>query len=87
MTLSSLDGLTLVQNPRNWSKFTKFIVTFELCLLTVSVYVGSAIYTAGILDIMATFNVTQVQALLGLTLFVIGYGLGKSISSITSAPT
>jgi hypothetical protein len=45
------------------------------------VYIGSAIYTAGTLDIMETFNVTQVEATLGLTIFVIGYGLGKSIFS------
>lgn len=45
-------------------------MTFELCLLTFSVYIGSAIYTAGILDVVRVFNVSQVAATLGLCLFV-----------------
>ena len=76
---SVVDGSDILQNPRNWSKTMKFLVTAELCLLTFSVYIGSSIYTAGTLDVMKTFGVSQVKAMLGLTLFVIGYGLGESI--------
>lgn len=42
------------------------------------VYVGSAIYTSSIPDLMATFGVSQVVATLGLTLFILGYGIGPS---------
>lgn len=42
-------------------------------------YVGSAIYTAGIPDITQSFGVSRVAATLGLTLFVIGYALGPMI--------
>ncbi|CEI61322.1 Caffeine resistance protein 5 [Fusarium venenatum] len=63
------------ENPRNWSRIKRFFVTFEICLLTFSVYIGSAIYTAGIQDVMQVFGVSQVAATLGLTLFVAGYGL------------
>jgi Ca2+/Na+ antiporter len=80
-------ALTIFQNPRNWSTLTKFFVTFELCLLTVSVYIGSAIYTAGIPDIMKSFEVSQVEATLGLTIFVIGYALGTSIYSLMAPAT
>ena len=66
-------------NPRNWSTPKKFFVTFEICLLTTSVYIGSAIYTAGIQGVMADFGVSQVVAVLGLTLFVAGYGLGPMV--------
>lgn len=31
----------------NWSTTKKVFVTFEICLLTFSVYIGSAIYSAG----------------------------------------
>lgn len=51
-------------------------MTFEICLLTFSIYIGSAIYSAGIVDVMQKFGVSQVAATLGLTLFVAGYGLG-----------
>lgn len=42
-------------------------------------YIGSAIYTAGIQDVEKSFGVSQVAATLGLTLFVSGYGLGPMI--------
>ena len=66
-------------NPRNWSILKKLFVTFQICLLTTSVYIGSAIYTAGLQGVQAQFHVSQVKALLGLTLFVVGYALGPMI--------
>ncbi|KAJ4987933.1 multidrug resistance protein [Stagonosporopsis vannaccii] len=69
------------QNPRNWSRGKRFFVTFEICFLTFSVYIGSAIYTPGLMDVMAGFGVAQVPALLGLCLYVAGYGLGPIIWS------
>jgi DHA1 family multidrug resistance protein-like MFS transporter len=57
-------------NPRNWSTVKKFFVTFEICFLTFSVYIGSAIYTAGIQDVVRVFGVSQVAATVGLTLYV-----------------
>ena len=44
-----------------WSLFKKALVTFEICLLTFSVYIGSAIYTAGIEGVVAYYNVSQVK--------------------------
>ncbi len=44
-----------------------------------SVYIGSAIYTAGLQGVMQQFGVSDVAALLGLTLFVLGYALGPMI--------
>lgn len=66
-------------NPRNWSTFKKVAITALICFLTTSVYIGSAIYTAGIEGIMADFGVSEVAALLGLTLFVVGYALGPML--------
>lgn len=57
------------------------MVTFEICLLTFSVYIGSAIYSAGIESVMSEFQISQVAATLGLTLFVAGYGLGPLLWS------
>jgi len=56
----------------------KFFVTFELCLLTFSVYIGSAIYSAGEMDVESVFQVSEASATLGLTMFVLGYGTGTS---------
>lgn len=68
-------------NPQNWGRFKKIWVTFEICLLTFSVYIGSAIYTAGIQDVSRVFGVSRVAATLGLTLFVLGYGVGPMLWS------
>jgi DHA1 family multidrug resistance protein-like MFS transporter len=74
-----LRNINISQNPRNWSQGKKFFVTAEICLLTFSVYIGSAIYSAGTEEITQVFGVSQVAATLGLTLFVAGYGLGPMI--------
>ncbi|PMD48560.1 putative caffeine resistance protein 5 [Hyaloscypha variabilis F] len=67
------------ENPLNWLTGKKFLVTFLICLLTFSVYIGSAIYSAGTEGVMERFGVSQVAAALGLTLFVAGYGLGPMV--------
>lgn len=55
--------------------------------MTFGVYIGSAIYTAGILNVMQDFHVSQVAATLGLTLFVAGYGLGPMLwASMSEVP-
>lgn len=69
------------ENPMNWSKPKKFWATFCICFLTFSVYIGSAIYTAGITGVMEDFGVSQVAATLGLTLFVLGYAIGPMLWS------
>ncbi|KAF7181997.1 hypothetical protein CNMCM7691_001385 [Aspergillus felis] len=55
------------ENPQNWPLAKKVFVTFEVCLLTFSVYIGSAIYTPGIPAVMTDFHVSHVTATLGLT--------------------
>ncbi|KAH0338792.1 putative caffeine resistance protein 5, partial [Aureobasidium melanogenum] len=67
--------------PTNWSQKKKFLVTFELCLLTTSIYIGSSIYSAGEQQITQIFGVSTVVATIGLTTFVAGYGLGPMIWS------
>ena len=63
----------------NWSQGKKAFVAFEICLLTIAVYIGSAIFAASILGVEKEFHVAEVPALLGLTLFVIGYGIGPML--------
>jgi len=69
------DGPTDPDNPQNWSSAKKTWVMFQTCLLTFTIYVGSAIYTAGIPYISSEFHVSTVAATVGLTVFVAGYGL------------
>ena len=70
-----------MQNPQNWPLWKKCFVTSEICLLTFSVYIGSAIFTPGIPTLIKEFGISEVVATLGLTLFVAGYGLGPLLWS------
>ncbi|KAF7978259.1 hypothetical protein HWV62_1086 [Athelia sp. TMB] len=63
-------------NPRNWSLFKRSFVAFSISLLTFSVYIGSAIYTSSIPSMMVSFGISQTRATLGLTLYVLAYGIG-----------
>ena len=47
------------EDPMNWSLLKKVFVTGEICLLTTSVYIGSAIYSAGNEGVMMQFGVSQ----------------------------
>ncbi|KZV63630.1 putative caffeine resistance protein 5 [Peniophora sp. CONT] len=66
-------------NPQNWSDSKKAWVMFQTCFLTFSIYIGSSIYTSGLPGVMQEFGVSQVSAVLGLTLFVLGYGIGPML--------
>ena len=48
---------------------------------TFAVYVGSSLYTAGIPDIVRIFGASEVAASLGLSLYVVGYGIGPLLFS------
>jgi len=62
----------------NWSRVKKVWVMFQLCFLTFSVYFGSAVYTAAVPGVAEHFHVSRVAATLGLTLFLLGCGIGRS---------
>ncbi|KAK9479567.1 major facilitator superfamily domain-containing protein [Lipomyces japonicus] len=67
------------ENPQNWARWKRFFVIFEICFLTVAVYIGSAIYTPGIHQIVEEFQVSEVVALIPLTVYVVGYGIGPMV--------
>lgn len=69
------------ENPQNWSSGKKFTVTFIICIYTFAVYTSSAIYTNSLPGIMEEFSVGQIEATLGLSLYVLGYGVGPLLFS------
>jgi Multidrug resistance protein len=75
------DGDDDPENPYNWPLPQKVFLIVLIAFLTTSVYMGSAIYTPGIEEIMTEFNITKVKATLLLSMFVIGYGLGPMVFS------
>lgn len=74
------DGVILVDwyttddpaNPQNWSFGRKNYVSFQICLYTFAVYLGSAIYTPSQPAVMQVFGVSATASSLGLALYVLG---------------
>ncbi|PYI35227.1 synaptic vesicle transporter [Aspergillus indologenus CBS 114.80] len=69
------------ENPQNWSIPKKLLVSSQIWLLTFAIYIGSAIYSPGIPSAAQHFGISSVAATLGLTLFVLGYGVGPMLLS------
>ncbi|CAK7897392.1 multidrug resistance protein 1 [[Candida] anglica] len=75
------DGEDDPENPYNWPVFHKVFFICEIAFLTTSVYIGSAVYTPGVEQMMEEWGISRVQATLPLSLFVLGYGIGPMILS------
>ncbi|KAH7409418.1 major facilitator superfamily domain-containing protein [Cadophora sp. MPI-SDFR-AT-0126] len=77
-----------LENTQNWSTTRKLLITFQICILNFGIYIGSSIYTPGEPDIMEEFGAREVVAILGLSLFVLGYGLGPMLfAPMSEIPT
>ncbi|ERS99911.1 uncharacterized protein SPSK_08776 [Sporothrix schenckii 1099-18] len=68
-------------NPQNWRLRRRIGVGFIIWLYTFCVYMSSAIYTNSEQGVMETFGVDATNAALGLSIFVLGYGVGPLIFS------
>lgn len=58
-------------NPYNWPRSQKLTSTFILCFYTFVVYASSSIYIPSLPGIIAEYGVGQVEASLGLALYVL----------------
>lgn len=74
--LVTWDGPDDPSNPKNWSLMKKTIQVFCVFGLTLSAYMGTAIFTPSAEQMIKKFNCTETQFGLGITLFVWGYGIG-----------
>ncbi|GLA40602.1 hypothetical protein AnigIFM63309_008436 [Aspergillus niger] len=75
------EGQVIVREHLESSKLEYLVVSCEIWLLTFAICIDSAIYTPGIPGVSEQFGVSNVAAVLGLTLFVLGYGLGPMVWS------
>ncbi|KIV91153.1 hypothetical protein PV10_05725 [Exophiala mesophila] len=69
------------ENPQNWSTGKKVLVVVQIYLYTLAVYMGSAIYTPSIPYVVEQMGVSENVAALGLSMYVLGYGIGPLIFS------
>lgn len=72
--------------PRNWPALTKFVAMIDIMLLNFSFYAASALFTPSIPKLKEEFDATATEGTLGLSLFVIAYGIGPLIVRIRHHP-
>jgi multidrug resistance protein len=70
------DALEEEDRPVNWPSSKKWSIVVSTSLATFVVSFGSSVYSAAIPHIQARFSVSSDTALLGITLYVIGFALG-----------
>lgn len=66
------------ENPKNWSKAFKWWCTMCVALTCFVVALNSAVVTADIGGVAEEFGCSEEVALLSVTLFVVGFGIGTS---------
>ncbi|KAI1633870.1 major facilitator superfamily domain-containing protein [Biscogniauxia mediterranea] len=67
------------ENPKNWSKVYKWYCTMVVACTCFVVAFASSVVTADIAGVAKEFNVSEEVALLSITLFVVGFGVGPMI--------
>ena len=68
-------------NPHNWGRAKKSWMSIVILLYTFGIYLGASIYTASTADISRIFHVSPIAASVGLSVYVIGYGIGPLLWS------
>ncbi|TIA24760.1 MFS general substrate transporter [Aureobasidium pullulans] len=64
------------ENPKNWSKAYKWWCTMVVAVTCFAVAFNSAVITADMIGPQETFGVSEEVALLTITVFVVGFGVG-----------
>ncbi|EEH49669.1 uncharacterized protein PADG_05748 [Paracoccidioides brasiliensis Pb18] len=67
------------ENPKNWSKGRKWYITIVVAITCFVVAFDSSVITSGIGQVAEEFRVSEVVALLTITVFVIGFGVGPMV--------
>ena len=73
------DGDSDPMNPRSFSKFRKWVIVIIVSAGSTCVTCASSMYTLTYAQITAEFQISRIVATLGLSLFVVGLGLGPMI--------
>ncbi|WPH01414.1 Hypothetical protein R9X50_00425900 [Acrodontium crateriforme] len=81
MTAQDWDGPDDPENPNNWSMGKKAFHVGAVASLCFVVTAGSSMITPATKDIEDQFHVSRTAAILSLSLFVLGLGLGPSIAA------
>jgi hypothetical protein len=74
------------ENPKNWSKAFKWYCTMVVAVTCFVVAFCSSVITAGIVGVQEEFERSEEVALISISIFVVGFGIGMCIRSCSSDP-
>ncbi|KAF1819484.1 MFS general substrate transporter [Dissoconium aciculare CBS 342.82] len=74
--LEMLDPIGPGLDPQNWPRWKKLWVAVSIAFYTSVFYSGSSIFMVSVPGVMVLYHVGQEHALMGLSLYVLSYGLG-----------
>jgi hypothetical protein len=69
------------ENPKNWSKAYKWYCTMVVAVTCFVVAFCSSVITAGIVGVQEEFDRSEEVALVSISIFVVGFGIGVYIRS------
>lgn len=75
----SWDGEDDPDSPYNWKTAYKVFFCLQVIVISITVYGGAAMYLPGIEQLMDEFGCSHAVAVLPMTLYVFGYGLGPAV--------
>ncbi|KAJ1309396.1 hypothetical protein OPQ81_006173 [Rhizoctonia solani] len=67
------------QNPFNWSPSKRWRITAIVSMTTLCIAFASSSYTGGLQFMMAELHMSQYVGILGVSLYVVGFGLGPLV--------
>ncbi|KAM0135024.1 hypothetical protein ACHAQE_006646 [Botrytis cinerea] len=77
--LITWDGPDDPENPMNWNTKKKWIITVILGLMTFVVTFASSVFSTATIVVAELYDVSEEVAVLGTSLFVLGFGVGPLI--------
>jgi len=67
-------------DPYNWPRTRKWAITAQLAVTTFTVAFGSSVYAGGLKYVVRDLSVSDELAILGISLYVLGFALGYVLS-------
>jgi MFS family permease len=64
------------RDARKWSALKKWTITLTQATATLAVSFSSSAYSGGMLDVQKEFQIPRIEAVLGVSLFVLGFAVG-----------
>jgi hypothetical protein len=74
------------ENPKNWSKAYKWYCTMVVAITCFVVAFCSSVITAGIIGVEEEFDRSEEVALISISIFVVGFGIGTLVFESIGSP-